>query len=151
MGRHGMLPVTPFSAAQTLADWTITHGRPPMSTDCRGSGGLMWYTTYYKCFNTSSFSAVLSLAFSLCSPASGPSLGYPARRMKPCLNAPDCSAVIVDEGRHIRFCSQCRGRQSQRYSVDEYCLLPALASRTLVRLRLDREGWASELADLSEL
>jgi hypothetical protein len=152
MGRHGILPVTQFSAAQALAQWTLEHGRAPMTLDCRPTEGLMWPSTYYKCFEVSCFSAALSLAFSLVPPISGglPVSADGSRSLKPCLNAPACSAFIVDEGRHIRFCARCRGKQREHAAVDDSYFLPALSTRTLARLQGQRYGSRHEFMDLSE-
>lgn len=148
MGRHGIPPMTQLSAAVTLAQWTRDHGHPPRCSDCVGNDGLHWFTTYYKTFQASTFSGVLELAASLLSTLALSALGGDSTRaMKPCLNAPACPAIIVDEGKHIRFCSACRrGKQALEAMVNMEACVPLLSRPRLERYGLGRDGWfASEV------
>ena len=102
------LPLSPLSAALTMATWAQTHGRPPRCTECVGQEGLHWFATYYDCFALSCWSAILDEASAL---THGWLLSgeFPQTTgLKPCLNAPACSVLIPNEGAHVRLCPACR-------------------------------------------
>lgn len=152
MARPGFPPMTQFSAAVTLIQWAQDHGRLPRCSDCAGSGGLHWFTTYYKTFQASTFSGVLELAASLLSGVElSSSIGDRLREMKPCMNAPACPEMIVDEGKHIRFCVGCRKRkQVLAAMVNTEALEPLLSRTRLERYGLGRDGWYSGLVEWGE-
>ncbi len=140
MGRHGFPPISPLSAAYTVVKWTADHGRPPRCRECTGSNGLYWYMTYYKTFNETTWAGVLSSVFGLES-----SLGAPpvvsapeVRKKKHCYNYPDCQAMIVDEGHHLRFCRRCR--PTGHRPVDP-APEPVLTRAQLVRWGVGRSDW----------
>jgi hypothetical protein len=123
--------ITPLSAALTLQSWTEAHQRPPLYAECRASQGLYWATTYFRCFQVSSFVSALQAASAILASAT-------PRVMKPCCNAPECTSLIVDEGPHIRFCEKCRSRargQNQEY------MEPAFTRTRLERWGVGRDGW----------
>lgn len=148
MARHGFPHTTQLSAALTLVAWTQAHGEPPRCRQCTGSGGLLWYTTYYECFGVHTWSAVLSCAFEVAHQASATS-----RRLKPCHNAPACPRLIQDEGPAIRFCGPCRKRNSltpEATTGDSPYETPVLTRAQLDRWGLGRKGWIEDLADWSQ-
>ena len=100
--------LSPLSAAVTLAQWTQTHGRPPRCSECTGQEGLHWYPTYYEAFALSTWSAIVDAASTLTQGwgLSGGSISATPR--KRCLNAPECGALIPDEGPAIRLCGPCQ-------------------------------------------
>jgi hypothetical protein len=95
---------TQLSAALTIWNWILAHGRPPKAQECRKKNGLLGYDLYYRVFATSNFSAgVIPMVSALC--GSGVKmrrcLGYTARN-------DDCPNTFPDQGPHVRFCEQCR-------------------------------------------
>lgn len=146
MPRHGYAPITPISAALTLVQWTHLHGRPPLERECCGSNGLHWWPTYYKKFGVSTYSAVLECAFDLASGA-----WEQPRALKRCLNYEVCGTMILDEGRHIRFCATCRQRrnETQREQHVDW-MQPAPASGVLRQWGMGRDGGYTALVDWRE-
>ena len=105
MGRPRL---SPLSAALTIATWAQAHGRPPRCTECTGHDGLHWFPTYYEAFALSTWSAILREVRSLTSGYAGSGMGIVVLTTKPCLNAPECPALIPDEGPGVRLCLPCR-------------------------------------------
>lgn len=73
------------------------------------------------------------------------------RKYKPCMNAPECREIIVDEGKHIRYCRRCRQGQTRREAeVDMEWGARVFSRAQLERFGIGRDGWFGEdLADWS--
>ena len=97
--------MSPISAALTIHQWTLEHGRPPHASECRARNNLHHHQTYYRVFGLNNFSAgILPLVSSLIS----------GTKMWTCLgrkaSGEDCTNTFPDEGLHIRMCGSCRAR-----------------------------------------
>jgi hypothetical protein len=142
--------MTPLSAAMTIVRWTEEHGREPRDQDCRGSGGLLWASTYYRRLEVSTFSAAIQRSFEL---ASGANVfaTEPKRKTKKCLGYENCGKTILDEGHAIRFCAQCRKRQANEESeIDLDYFQPRMSRGDMERYGVGRDGWIADLASWDE-
>lgn len=107
--------VTQISAALTIWQWILEHGREPYAHECRNANGLYGYDLYYRVFGTNNFSAgVIPAVSALCS--SGV-------KMRQCLGytrtGDDCHNRFPNVGDHVRLCETCRrqGEEIQQHSL----------------------------------
>jgi hypothetical protein len=123
------LAPTPLSAALLLAQWTDAHQRPPKWREYSAGEGLYAARSYLQWFQASTLAAMLVQA----------SATLACRvTTKPCLNAPACPEMILDEGAHIRFCTKCRGRACAR---DDAYREPAFPRTRLERWGVGGDTW----------
>ena len=128
-----------------LVQWREQHGRWPAGRECRPEVGLLWANTYYRVFSAHAWSAVLSGVLDCTSGVSSSSAGA---RLKRCMNAPACSAWIVDEGRHIRLCAACKRPNHHGRGIDPDPE-PVLTRAQLTRWGIGQADWR-DLTDWEE-
>ena len=137
-------PLSPLSAALTMVAWVQTHGRPPRCTECVGQEGLHWYATYYDAFALSSWSAILDEASALTQGWCLSGLRVSATALKRCLNAPQCSNLIPDEGPGIRFCRACQQAMRQEVAFIEPLVSPQRWRRWGVH-DIEGDSWMDDI------
>ena len=132
-------PMSPLSAAQTLATWIARHQRFPVEGECVASNGLLHWGTVYKLFPGSCFSARISAALAL--PGVVAHLDGPAVKLRPCLG-PGCNVSFWTTP-DVRLCPAChkKGRQREDETVED----SAVARVNLRRWGVGMSDWTDEV------
>ena len=129
-------PMSPLSAALPLAAWISAHGRYPVDTECVASNGLPHFTTLYKMFPGSSFSARISLALVLLQDVLTTHV-----KLRACLGT--ACTVRFYTTPNVRLCPRCRTTLAHSHDDSE---MPALQRAQLRRWGVGMADWEEGVA-----
>lgn len=105
MGSPGRPALSPGSAARLIAAWSEQYQRLPMEQECVTTNNLPHWTSIYRLFPGSCFSARLQLALDITRRTEGHGTTV-CLKVRPCLG-PGCTVAFLTTS-HVRLCPKCR-------------------------------------------